>query len=380
MNKIYQLTVFLICIILLNNVSAQSNPYNHRNNSAFFPDIPGYQTVTCDFHQHTVFSDGDVWPSIRVKEAAKDSIDAISLTDHLEYQKYEDDIPHPDRNRSYEIAHKEGKKSGVMVIRGAEITRNLPPGHSNAIFLTDVNKLLQDDAMEVFKEAKRQGAFIFWNHPNWISQKSNGMAELTDMHLQLIEEGLLNGIEIVNDNTFSEEAFQIALDHNLTIMGTSDIHGLIDWAFNVPYGGQRPLTLVFSKEKSEDAIKEGLFNRRTVVVFDKILAGRSEFLEPLIENSLVIRNIKSWNGKPDETPIYKVQIENVSSVDYLLSNKSEYTFHRHSGTIIVEAGSTIILDVKTVLQVTEFDLQFEVLNTFTSPQTHANLKLHIKTE
>ncbi len=36
-----------------------------------FPDIPGYKTLLCDFHQHTVFSDGSVWPNIRVQEALK---------------------------------------------------------------------------------------------------------------------------------------------------------------------------------------------------------------------------------------------------------------------------------------------------------------------
>ena len=46
-----------------------------------FPDIPGYQTLLCDFHIHTVFSDGSVWPDIRVQEAVKDGLDAISLTE-----------------------------------------------------------------------------------------------------------------------------------------------------------------------------------------------------------------------------------------------------------------------------------------------------------
>jgi hypothetical protein len=71
--------------------------------------------------------------------------------------------------------------------------------------------------MEVFKEAKRQGAFMFWSHPNWISQKQDGMAELTEMHRRLIKEGLLNGIEVVNNWSYSDEAFQIALDYNITV-------------------------------------------------------------------------------------------------------------------------------------------------------------------
>lgn len=75
--------------------------HDHGHNRPIqFPDIPGYQTLKCDFHQHTVFSNGSVWPNIRVQEAVKDGLDAISITDHLEYQPHEDDIPHPDLNRS----------------------------------------------------------------------------------------------------------------------------------------------------------------------------------------------------------------------------------------------------------------------------------------
>ena len=71
-----------------------------------FPDVDGFKTLKCDFHIHTVFSDGLVWPTIRVEEAVKDGLDAIALTEHIEYQPWGDDIPHPDRNRSYEIAKK----------------------------------------------------------------------------------------------------------------------------------------------------------------------------------------------------------------------------------------------------------------------------------
>ena len=45
------------------------------------PDIPGYRTLKCDFHMHTVYSDGDVWPTLRVQEAWKDGLDAIAITE-----------------------------------------------------------------------------------------------------------------------------------------------------------------------------------------------------------------------------------------------------------------------------------------------------------
>ena len=108
----------------------------------------------------------------------------------------------------------------------------------------------------------------------------------------LIKEKLLDGIEVANDQSFYDEALQIALDNNLTMMGNSDIHKLIDWDFGVPKGGHRPLTLVFAKEKTAAAIKEALVGRRTVVYYKNFLAGRDEFLTPLIQQSLIINSAK----------------------------------------------------------------------------------------
>jgi len=42
------------------------------------PDISGYHTLKCDFHMHTVFSDGLVWPTVRVQEAYLEGLDAIT--------------------------------------------------------------------------------------------------------------------------------------------------------------------------------------------------------------------------------------------------------------------------------------------------------------
>ena len=56
------------------------------------PDIPGYFTLKCDFHMHTVFSDGHVWPSFRVNEALRDGLDAISITEHIDYEGFPDEI------------------------------------------------------------------------------------------------------------------------------------------------------------------------------------------------------------------------------------------------------------------------------------------------
>ncbi|RPI44150.1 MAG: PHP domain-containing protein, partial [Bacteroidetes bacterium] len=153
--KLKLLLVFAGTLFLL--IPARSQGLSMGDRAIEFPDIPGYLTLKCDFHTHTVLSDGHVWPNIRVEEALRDGLDAISITDHLEYQPHRADIPHPDRNRSYELAQQAAEGKDLIIIHGAEITRSMPPGHANAIFLEDANALNRDDVMEVFREAKRQG-------------------------------------------------------------------------------------------------------------------------------------------------------------------------------------------------------------------------------
>ena len=64
---------------------------------------------------HTVFSDGLVWPTVRVDEAYREGLDAISLTEHIEYRPHKKDIV-ADHNRSYELSQKQAKKLGILLI------------------------------------------------------------------------------------------------------------------------------------------------------------------------------------------------------------------------------------------------------------------------
>jgi 3',5'-nucleoside bisphosphate phosphatase len=367
----------VIFIFFILSVAGFSQDHSHAlGRKLKFPDILGYRTLKCDFHQHTVFSDGSVWPDIRVQEALMDGLDAISLTEHLEYQPHKDDIPHPDRNRSYDIAIKEAETHDLIIVKGSEITRKMPPGHNNAIFLSDPNKLLLDDSIQVFREAKKQGAFIFWNHPNWTPQRKDGMATLTDVHRLLIREKLLDGIEVVNDQTYSDEALQIALDNNLTIMGNSDIHKLIDWDFNVAKGGHRPVTLVFAKERTAESIKDALMNRRTVAVYKDMLIGRNEFLIPLIENSLKIASAK-YIGKYN---VLGVEIENLSSTDITLQNQTGYTLHNNNDIILLKSGEKTTVELKTIDRKPDVSLKFIVLSAVNAPNKHPSITLTTKVE
>ena len=365
--------ILLVCLIGFFYSKSQSFDEERK---IVFPDIPGYRTLKCDFHIHTVFSDGNVWPLIRVEEAARDGLDAISLTEHIEYQPHLEDMPHRDRNRAYQLAAEYAKPYNIIVVNGSEITRDMPPGHANAIFLQDANKLLLEDSIEVYREAKRQGAFIFWNHPDWPAQRGDAIATLTDLHRYLISEGLLNGIEVVNDLTFSDEALQIALDQNLTIMGTSDIHGLVDWQYEIASGGHRPINLVFATEKSEASIKEALENRRTVAWYRNLLIGRDEFLIPLIQASLSVESASHIGP----SAVAEVRIRNHSDATYILNNSSPFTMRTSGDVLTLKPNGTTTLFVKTLEQKASFDLTFEVLNALNAPGSHPEIEIQVEVD
>ena len=70
-----KLLVFVsLGLLVFSYISAQNR--QARDRRIRFPDVPGFLTLKCDLHIHTVFSDGAVWPDIRVQEAVRDGLDA----------------------------------------------------------------------------------------------------------------------------------------------------------------------------------------------------------------------------------------------------------------------------------------------------------------
>ena len=361
----------LIIITFLSTLLSQEDG---ESRMISFPDIKGFKTIVCDLHTHTVFSDGSVWPNIRIQEALKDGLDAIAVTEHIEYQSHKEDIPHLDRNRSYELSKKYAEKSELMVIAGTEITKSMPPGHSNAIFVKDVNKIMHDNYMDAHLAARKQGAFIFWNHPHWIGQRKDGSVKLYEEVKDLIDKNLLHGIEVTNERTYSDQAIQVALDHNLTMLGTSDVHGFVDWDYNIPHGGHRPVTLVFSKRKNLKDLKRSLFQGRTAVWYNNLLIGKSEWIKPLLEASIKIDSA----GYYSSYELGVVKIKNVSDARFVLKNVSEYDFYQNSDLIEIDPHSTKQIAIVSGKNLSNFDLEFEVLNAVIAPSIHPTIRLRIK--
>jgi hypothetical protein len=150
-------------------------------------------------------------------------LDAIAITNHLEHQPHKKELS-TNHNRFYEIAKPLGDDLDLMVVKGSEITRKMPPGHVNAIFLTNSAPLATEIWTNAVQAAKTQGAFIFWNHPGRKGQQADGAARWHAEHTWLLEQGMMNGVEVVNGRAYYPEAHQWALDKNLTMLSNPDIH------------------------------------------------------------------------------------------------------------------------------------------------------------
>src|SRR5690606_17039300 len=88
----------------------------YREN-VIIPNVGEYQVLKCDFHMHTVFSDGNVWPSIRNQEAWEEGIDAYAITDHIEYTPHQSDV-NVNHNRGYELLKESADRSNLILVKG----------------------------------------------------------------------------------------------------------------------------------------------------------------------------------------------------------------------------------------------------------------------
>ena len=386
----FSVTVGMLSTVTVSHETVHA-PKPSSQRAIIFPDTADYQTLVVDLHTHSVFSDGHVWPNIRVAEAVQDGLDAIAITEHLEWQPHLADIPHSDRNRAYQQAAESAKGSAVIVLSGTEITRYEPVGHINAIFIDDANKLMnvQGDAKtstdtRIFGEAAiqwpaqksveaahKQGAFMFWNHPNWSNRATSGITQMNDFHANNIQKGMLHGIEVANSFWYAEAAFQTALDYDLALIGTSDVHDLIDWDYKPHEGGHRPVTLVFAQEKTAESIKEALFARRTVVWFKNMLIGREADLSPLLEASLKVTGMQYQT----DTVIAEITLENTSDADFEARYTGPYSLGLSSDRFSIPAHSSVVIELKPGKMITALDLPIILENTLINPDTHASMVL-----
>ena len=343
------------------------------------PDIDGYMTLKGDMHIHTVFSDGSVWPTTRVEEAMMDGLDVIAITDHVDtrLQKYTNKgMFKCDRNESYRIAAAAGKAADILVIHGGEISRGMPPGHWNALFIDDNDAIAaaaekyDDDHVKAMraglKEARRQGAFTVWNHPHWERQAQNE-TRWYDEHTHLYDEGYMHGIEIYNGFCgYSPEAHRWAIDRGCALISGTDTHKPLFLTVDYDNGMHRPVTLIFARERTLDGVREALDNRRTAVLADEHVYGSEELIGQLFSALFEVSDIKYSEKK------VTFKVVNRSSVPLSLSKapgSEKVVFPRDMIVRPFEVMTMTIygLDNKKPIGLDSFDVNFYVNNFLTEP-------------
>lgn len=385
--------VFSLALAFLTLCAGATVP--HRSS---IPDIPGYVTLKGDFHIHTNFSDASVWPVTRIDEADFDGLDFVSITDHLEtkHQHIMNDFgAKVDRNTSYEIALKAAKKYGIMVIHGAELTRGsrIFPGHFNTHFIKDGNKIAEasealngkygkdevkeeEEAIKAgLKEAKNQGAFIVWNHPDWEQQAPN-VTKWWPIQTEVFNAGLMDGIEIVNRfSGYDPEAFHWAIEKDLAIVTGTDAHkAMFQWV-DYEKGEYRPMTLVFATERSLKGIREALEARRTAAVADGCVYGKAEWLQPLFKACLEITDIKYSEKK------VTVSLRNNSTIPIILNKAPGGEKLTYPRLLYINEGEDIQIGINGIdsrypIGLNEFDVNFSIANWLTDVDTPLVVSYH----
>ena len=273
-----------------------------RPRKIIIPDVGEYKVLKGDFHIHTYFSDGTIMPKDRVAEAVDNGLDVISITDHIEYRPYFGGDragsirladKNDDHNIAFDLAKPDADRTGLILVRGTEITKNMPPGHFNAFFLEDANPIAAavDDWQQMLAIACGQGGFIHWNHPNFPGFQPGDpmrfMPEIEDAY----KKGYIHGVEVFNGTTYYPIVSQWCEERDLALIANSDIH-ISEWDM---YGSQnplRPMTLILAKERSHDSIKEAFFARRTIALAGGMVLGSQEWLKKLFEACVSINSTR----------------------------------------------------------------------------------------
>ncbi|MBM3744811.1 MAG: histidinol-phosphatase [Acidobacteria bacterium] len=330
------------------------------------PDIPGYRTLKCDFHMHTVFSDGEVWPTVRLNEAFRDGLDVISITDHAVYNPRQADVK-IDLARPHELIRVAAERMGIILIQGIEFGEG--DIHANALFVTDPNSLRSNELLVALRGAVKQGAFTFWNHPGWRRK-----VEWFPLIASAYDEKLLHGMELVNGATFYGDAYPYIEEKKLGIIGTSDVHGLIP-------GRGRALTLVFARTADAAGVKEALFARRSAAWMGGEIWGFEEHLRGLWEGAIKVENPDlTWHpGLPGAF----LRLRNLSAIPFRFRVVDAPKWLSLSGGEIREEktlGVPLRIAKDTPPGMHSIELGLEITNLHVGPGQNLRVKLPLRLE
>ncbi len=340
------------------------------------PDVAGYKTLKCDLHTHTVFSDGEVWPSLRVSEAWAEGLDVIAITDHSTVHSFRQDL-RTDMARPYELGRERADSLGMILVPGIEVNKKGAPIHCNALFLSDPNALVGVDLEEALRRARAQDAFVLWNHPGWQRRSTEWLPLIDDLH----RKGFIQGIEIYNSHTHYPEAFLWLAEKHLTAFANTDLHTLSSTEFERE---QRPMTLVFAKTADVAGVRDALFARRTVAWAAGQLWGDAEYLRGLWEGAVKVEN-QELQLRPG---IATIRLRNSSAIPFQCRISQAPAWLREitpgapeDGTHVPAertAGLRVLIGRNAPADLDGIALELEILNLHVAPGRSLTIQLPLR--
>lgn len=346
------------------------------------PQVNGFNVYKADLHTHTVYSDGQVLPKYRIREAWQDGLDIIAVTEHVEYRpveadfvsylekytdkKHKEAVNHRigadgitkdgimvDLNTAVQISQKIGKSYGLTIIPGLEITRDANEiGHFNALFTTDNNLVYDPDPYQAILNAKAQNAIVQHNHPGW---KRKTLA-YSEFQAKVYGEGLVDGVEVVNGDEIYPGIVDRCVKEGLYITANTDIHATTAADYGVN-GSDRPMTFIFAKDKSLESVREALEAQRTLAFAFNNVWGADQLLKDLF---LACVKVEQVAGR-------KYLLTNISSIPFVLQQKGANRVH-------LDPSTSVFMSVPKDGNA----LEFAVVNMWNGAESNPNVAITVK--
>ena len=331
----------LTCAVVALFALSPAGDAQERRHRLVVPAPTGFEVLTADLHLHSVFSDGEVWPTVHVREAWRDGLDVVSLTEHREYRPHARDLS-GGTLRAYELARPLAEQLGILLVPGVEITRPVPgqtstwpvgSAHFNALFISDEEPLDAPDLATALGTARGQGGFVTWNHPQFMGRPAQWYQHVDE----LFERHLFSGIEVVNGDEYSPEAFAWALERRLTILACSDAHLPMPAHLR---SARRPVTLLFARRRDITAIREALVERRTAAWLDGDVWGEEEWLRAIWDGAVQASAAVStaWRAGAD----FALPLENTSAIDFDVEVESSPAWLRVSQVRLPRSATALL--------------------------------------
>ena len=348
MRRIFIVAISVVLGLGVSNAQTKNYKFTERlyNNAPqrvdiVLPQVDGLNCYTAELHAHTIYSDGELTPEERVKEAWCDGLDILAITDHIETRRQERNIlkflkgyspdkkgfepintrvsrgVHADErgivsdlNFSTELARKTAESyPELTIIKGCEISREpVHIGHYCALFTKDNNAIYSRDDEQVIRNARAQGAIITHNHPGW----ERTTCDMSEFHKKVYAEGLIDGVEVTNGASFYPEMVARAIERKLYMVSATDIHAATENVYG-KHNFYRDMTLIFAKDKSEKSLRKALLSQKTLGYCGGNIIGEESLLAKFFQASVTAKYITTTKKG------VQIALTNNTSFDYTLS-------------------------------------------------------------